>query len=72
MKDSMEFTRKRSGMLNFIFIAILKFTYKILVTTLETDPYIWRNRLKFGYRINYKYEEQLSHSIDRHYVVVKF
>ena len=31
-----------------------------------------RNVLKFGYRINYKYEGTLSHSFDRFYVVTKY
>ena len=50
----MEFMRKRSGMLIFTFIAILMFSYKILVTTFETDPNLQTNILKFGYVINYK------------------
>ena len=28
--------------------------------------------MKFGYRINYKYEGMLAHSFDRFYVVIKF
>ena len=28
--------------------------------------------MKFGYRINYKYEGMLAHSFDRFYVVTKF
>ena len=31
-----------------------------------------KNVLKFGYRINYKYEGMLAHSFDRFYVVTKF
>ena len=31
-----------------------------------------RNILKFGYGINYKYEDMLVHSFDRVYVVTKF
>ena len=39
------------------------------VLTLETDSKLPRNILKFGYGIHYKYEGQLSHSIDKYYVV---
>ena len=28
--------------------------------------------MKFGYRINYKYEGMSAHSFDRFYVVIKF
>ena len=28
--------------------------------------------MKFGYRINYKYEGMLAHSFDRFYVITKF
>ena len=31
-----------------------------------------KNILKFGYRINYKYEGILAHSFDRFYVITKF
>ena len=31
-----------------------------------------KNILKFGYRINYKYDGMLEHSFDRFYVVTKF
>ena len=31
-----------------------------------------RNVLIFGYGVNFKYEEMLSHSFDRFYVVTKF
>ena len=30
------------------------------------------NVLKFGYAINYKYVEKISHSFDRFHVVTKF
>ena len=36
------------------------------------DPDIQRNILKFGYGINYKYEGQLSHAINRFCVITKF
>ena len=52
--EEMEFISTRSGMLNFIFI--LAFNCIILILTLETDPKLTRNILKFGYRINCKNE----------------
>ena len=68
----MEFIRKRSGMWNFTFVTILTFIYETLVMTLKTDPSLQRNILRFCYGSNYKYGEQLSHSVDKYYVVVKF
>ena len=44
------------------------FTY----TLIEIMPEIKKNILKFGYGINYEYEEMLSQSFDRFYVVTKF
>ena len=38
----------------------------------ETDSGLKKNILKFGYGINYKYDGQLSHSIDCFYVVTEF
>ena len=35
-------------------------------------PKLKRNIINFGYGINFKYEEMLSHSFDRFYVVTKF
>ena len=31
-----------------------------------------KNILKFGYGINYKYEDMLAHLFDRFYIVTKF
>ena len=39
--------------------------------TLDIDPDPQRNVLKFGYEKNFKYEGQLSHSIDRFYILAK-
>ena len=41
-------------------------------TSVDTIPELKRNILNFGYGINFKYEEILSHSFDRFYVVTKF
>ena len=68
----MEFAVKRSGMLNFTFNTLLMFSFKIFVLTLERDFKLQMNILKFGYRINYKYKGQSSHSTDRYYIVIKF
>ena len=40
--------------------------------SIDIMPELKRNILKFGYRINFKYEGMLSHSFDRFYVVTKF
>ena len=39
---------------------------------MEIKPELQRNILKFGYKINYKYEGMLAHSFDRFYVITKF
>ena len=39
---------------------------------MEIKLELQRNILKFGYRINYKYEGMLVHSFDRFYVITKF
>ena len=33
---------------------------------------LWKNILRFGYGINYKYEGMLVHFFDRFYIVTKF
>ena len=52
------------------FIVILNCVFTC--TTIDTMVELKRNVLKFGYGINYKYEEILSHSFDRFCVVTKF
>ena len=49
-------------------IAILVLSCSICVST-EIYPDEKKNILKFGYVINYEYEEQLLYSIDTFYVV---
>ena len=39
---------------------------------MEIKPQLQGNILKFGYGINYKYEQMLGHSFDRFYVITKF
>ena len=41
-------------------------------TSVDIMPELKRNILNFGYGINFKYEEMLSESFDRFYVVMKF
>ena len=41
-------------------------------SSVEIRPKLQKNILKFGYGINYKYEQMLAHSFDRFYVVTKF
>ena len=40
--------------------------------SIKSNPELQRNILKFGYGINYKYEDMLTHSFDRFYIVMKF
>ena len=41
-------------------------------SSVEVKLELQKNILKFGYGINYKYEEMLAHSFDRFYVSTKF
>ena len=50
-------------------ICVYRYTVKEICSG---DMELKRNVLKFGYRINCKYEGTLSHSFDRFYVVTKF
>ena len=67
-------TSSTQGKMNFYFCAVLiillclssrYFSAKII-------PELQKNILKFGYGINYKYEEMLAHSFGIFYVVTKF
>ena len=40
--------------------------------SINFNPELQRNILKFGYGINYKYEGMLAHSFNRFYIVTKF
>ena len=51
---------------------IILFCSACIYTTVDIMPELTRNILNFVYRINFKYEEMLSHSFDRFYVVTKF
>ena len=41
-------------------------------SAVDIMPELKGNILNFGYGVNFKYEEMLSHSFDRFYVVTKF
>ena len=49
---------------------MLCYIYKY--TSIKINPELQKNILKFGYRINDKYEGMLAHLFDRIYVVAKF
>ena len=53
-----------------LLIFFLCFIYKH--SSVEIKPELQKNVFKFGYRINYKYEEMLAYSFNRFYVVTKF
>ena len=41
-------------------------------SSVEIEPELQKNVLKFGYGINYKSKGMLAHSFDRFYVITKF
>ena len=42
------------------------------VLAVDVMPKLKKNVLNFGYSENFKYEEMLTHSFDRFYVVAKY
>ena len=54
----------------FLLLCILFQFY--LGTSTKIKPELKKNILKFGYGINYKYEDLLTHSFDRFYIVTRF
>ena len=56
--------------LHFVYLFCFYYVYKY--TSVKIKQKLQKNILKFGYRINYKYEEMLAHLFDRFYVVTKF
>ena len=40
--------------------------------SIKFNPELQKNILKFGYGINYKYEDMLAHLFDRFYIITKF
>ena len=55
--------------LNLLILAGINISMSIGI---EIKLELQRNILKFGYGINYKYEDMLVHSFDRFYIVTKF
>ena len=49
----------------------IKFYFISRYTSIKIKPELKKNILKFGYRMNYKYEGMLAYSCDRFYVVTK-
>ena len=56
----------------FLTITFCLFTCVYDSSAVDIITELKRNILNFGYGINYKYEEILSHSLDRFYVVAKY
>ena len=54
------------------FYAFLLLFILVVCDSIKFNPELQRNILKFGYGINYKYEDMLAHSLDRFYIVMKF
>ena len=48
------------------------FVILVVGDSIEFNPELQENILKFGYGINYKYEGMLAHSFDRFYIIMKF
>ena len=59
--------------LNIVAILILTCVWGCTMMEINLGDTEWqKNVLKFGYKINYKYEGTISHSFERFYVVTKF
>ena len=54
---------------HFHLLNLLCYIYRY--TSIKIKPELWKNILKFGYGINYKYEVMVAHSFDRFYIVTK-
>ena len=55
-------------------LLIILFCLSCGYSSVEIKPelQLQKNVIKFGYRINYKYDGMLAHSFDRFYIVTKF
>ena len=58
--------------MSFLTIASCFFLFVYDSSAVDIMPELKRNILNFGYGVNFKYEEMLSHSFDRFYIVTKF
>ena len=56
----------------FLTITFCLFTCVYDSSAVDIMPELKRNILNFGYGVNFKYEEMLSHSFDRFYVAAKY
>ena len=55
----------------YSFFIFIKFYCIYRYTSIKIKPELKKDIMRFGYRINYKYERLLAHSFDRFYVVTK-
>ena len=58
--------------MSFLTIALCLPLFLYGGSAVDVMPELKRNILNFGYRVNFKYKEMLSHSFDRFYIVTKF
>ena len=58
--------------MSFLTIASCLFLFVYNNSAVDIMPKLKRNILSFGYGVNFQYEEMLSHSFDRFYIVMKF
>ena len=54
------------------FFTLFAFMCVYRCSAVDIMPELKRNILDFGYRVNFKYEEMVSYSFDRFYVVTKY
>ena len=55
---------------SFVVIIVMCCIFRYI--SVEIMPELKKHYLKYGYRINSKYERMLAHSFDRFYVATKF
>ena len=58
--------------MSFLTIALCLLLFVYDTSAVDIMPELKRNILNFGYGVNFKYEQMLSHSFDRFYIVTKF
>ena len=58
--------------MSFLTIASCLLIFVYDCSAVDIMPELKKNILNFGYGVNFKYEEMLSHSFDRFYIVSKF
>ena len=63
---------QQQGKMKFIYIIAFVFMCVHKELAINIMPELKKNILNFGYGVNFKYEDMLSHSFDRFYVVTKF